>query len=170
MTDTITSHHKLPKNGVRIAYININSLRNKINEVTSLLSEHKLHILAISETHLDSSFEDTELYIKDYNIFRNDRNRYGGGVAFYIMNHLPVRVRTDMMQYNIEILWLQVHLPHQKSILLGCCYRPPGANNEYLDTICEIVQDIYFMGDFNIDWSSQNCPLKNKLQTAANTC
>lgn len=92
MTDTITSQHELLKRGVRIAHININSLRNKINEVTSLLSEHKLHILAISDTHLDSSFEDTELYIKDCNIFRNDRNRYGGGVAFYIQNHLPVKV------------------------------------------------------------------------------
>lgn len=81
------------------------------------------------------------------------------------MNHLPVRVRSDMMQYNIEILWL-----HQKPILLGCFYRPPGANNEYLHTICEmlddnttVAQDIYLMGDFNIDWSSQNWPLKNKL-------
>lgn len=177
MTNTITSQHKQPKRGLSIAHININSLRNKINEVTELLFEHKLHILAISETHLDSSFEDTELEISGYNIYRNDRNRYGGGVAFYVQNHVPVKIRMDMMQYNIEILWLHAYLPHRKPILLGCCYRPPSANNEYLDTICDMLdnnavvgQDIYFMGDFNIDWFALNCPLKNKMQTATNAC
>lgn len=136
-----------------------------------------MHILAISETHLDSSFEDTELVIKGYNIYTKDRNRYGGGVAFYIQDHVPVKIWTDMMQYNIEVLWLKNYLPHRKSILLGCCYRLPSTNNEYLDTICEMLknntvvgQDIYFMGDFNIDWLAQNCPLKTKLQTATNTC
>lgn len=53
---------------------------------------------------------------------------------------------------------------------LGCCYRPPNANNINLDSICDILesntivgQDIYFMGDFNIDWLASNCPMMNKL-------
>ena len=131
MTNTNTSQHLLPKRGLRIAHININSLRNKIVEVSNLLCKYNLHILAISETHLDFSFDDTEQYIEGYNIYRNDRDRFGGGVAFYIQDHLPTQIRTDMMKYDIEILWLQVHLPHRKSILLGCCYRPPNANGEY---------------------------------------
>lgn len=92
-----------------------------------------------------------------------------GGVAFYIQNHLPVKIRTDLMSFNIEILWLQMHLPHRKSILLCCCYRSPSANCEYLDTICKMLdintnvsQDIYFMGDLNIDWFSKDCHLKKK--------
>lgn len=84
---------------------------------------------------------------------------------------MPAKICADMMQYNIEVPWLKTYLPHRKPILLGCCYRPPSANNEYLDTICEMLenntvggQDIYLMGDFNIDWLAQNCPLKTKLR------
>lgn len=47
-----------------------------------------------------------------YNIFRNDRNAYGGGVACYFQSHLPVKVRQDLMLPDIEVLWLQVCLNH----------------------------------------------------------
>ena len=32
-----------------------------------------------------------------------------------------------------------------------------------LDINTAVGQDIYLMGDFNIDWFAQNCHLKNKL-------
>jgi len=169
--------YSLPRKGLRLAHININSLRNKINEVAELLNKFKIHILAISETHLDSSFDDTELYIEGYNIYRNDRNGFGGGVAFYILSHLPVKLRTDLMSFDIETLWLQMHLPHRKPTLLCCCYRPPSANYEYLDSMCKMLdmntnasQDIYFMGDLNIDWFAKDCHLKRKLLTTTNAC
>ncbi len=45
----------------------------------------------------------------------------------------------------------------------GCCYQLPSANSFYLDTICEMLHyssnlglETYLMGDFNIDWFSQN--------------
>jgi hypothetical protein len=46
-----------------------------------LSSAVKQYVLAISETHLDSSFEDAEISIHGYNLFRS---RYGGGAAVYI--------------------------------------------------------------------------------------
>lgn len=61
----------LPKKGLKIANINICSLRNKLTEI--LLSDN-VHILAVSETHLDSTFEDAALMIQGYSIFRRDRN------------------------------------------------------------------------------------------------
>lgn len=57
-------------------------------------------ILAISETHLDSTFEDAALIIQGYNIFRRDRNKFGGGVV----DHIPVKIRRDLMQYSVEVL------------------------------------------------------------------
>jgi hypothetical protein len=74
------------------------------------------------------------------------------------------------MLNTVEIIWLQVHLPHLKPILVGSCYKPPSANSQYLDNMCEILdnvceinREVYFLGDLNIDWPS--CPLKKKLQT-----
>ena len=169
--------HKLPKKGLKIAHINICSIRNKLTEVADVLLLNNLHILAVSETHLDSTFEDTSLMIHGYNIFRKDRNAHGGGVAFYIQNHIPVKVRQDLMSSDIEVLWLQVCLKHLKPILIGCCYRPPSANSWYLDKICEMLDhasstshEIYFMGDLNIDWNSFCCPMKMKLMNASAAC
>lgn len=169
-------HAKLPKKGLKIAHINICSIRNKITEVTEILMTDQLHILAISETHLDSTFEDSVLNIQGYNIVRKDRNAYGGGVDLFIQDHLPMRIRNDLMPLEVEALWLQIHSSHLKPLLIGCCYRPPSANSSYLDMVCEMLEnacnlgfETYFMGDLNIDWQGM-CPMRNKLQCMASAC
>lgn len=166
----------LPRKGFKVAHINICSLRNKIIEVSELLALG-IHVLAVSETHLDDTFNDEVLGIQGYDIFRRDRNIYGGGVAVYVQSHIPVKVRSDLMAANIEVIWLQISLPHAKPLLIGCVYRPPSANMDYLnqlclmlDEVCDLGHEIYFLGDTNIDWNSSSCPLKEKLQSTARTC
>lgn len=63
----------LPKKGLKVAHINICNLRNKVQEVGSLLHANNLHILAISESHLDQPFDDIEKAIQGYYIFRKDK-------------------------------------------------------------------------------------------------
>ena len=87
----------LPKTSLKIAQLNICSLRNKVHDITDVLVLNSINILAISETHLDDIFEDEALGIQGYNLYRKDRNRYGGGDTFYVQNHLPVKVREDIM-------------------------------------------------------------------------
>lgn len=67
--------------------------------------------------------------------------------------------------------------PTLKTILIGCCYRAPSANIQYLDNLCDILdrvieenRELYLLGDVNIDWLSETCPLKNKLKSAIDTC
>lgn len=48
----------LPMKGLKIADIHICSIRNKFIEIMEILLSDNLHILAISETHVDSTFED----------------------------------------------------------------------------------------------------------------
>lgn len=168
---------KLPKKGLKIAHVNICSLRNKVQDITNLLLSDNIHILAISETHLDDSFDDVSVSIQGYNIYRRDRNTYGGGVAIYIQSHIPVKRREDLMSSAVEALWLQVHLPHLKPLLLGCCYRPPSSDSQHLDNLCEMIdkvcdvnREIYLLGDLNINFLSSGCPLKKKLLTVTNAC
>jgi hypothetical protein len=87
----------------------------------------------MSETHLDNTFDDTVVAIQCFNIYR----KYGGGVAVYIQNHIPVK-----MLNTIEVIWLQVHLHHLKPILVGSCYRPPSANSQYLDNMCVMLYNV----------------------------
>ncbi len=72
-----------------MAHTNIRSIRNNLTEVEDILLSNNLHILAVSETHLDSTLEDTSLIIHGFNIFRNNRNANGGGIACYFQCHLP---------------------------------------------------------------------------------
>lgn len=41
------------------------------------------------------------------------------GVAVYVQSHIPVKLREDLISNVAEMLWLHVHLPHLKSLLLG---------------------------------------------------
>ena len=84
---------------------------------------NNIHILGISETHLETSFESSDLGVDVYTLFRKDLNKYGGGVAVYVQNQIPVKIRSDLVLDVIEALWIQVHLPQTKPILAGCCYR-----------------------------------------------
>lgn len=122
---------KLPKKGLKVAHINICSLRNKLIDITNILSQGNIYILAISETHLDSTFDNSAVSIHGYSIYRKDRNEYGGGVAIYIQDHIPANIRRDLMSNEIEAIWLQVYIPHLKPLLVGCCYRSPNTNSDY---------------------------------------
>ena len=73
--------------------------------------------------------------IQGYNIYRYNTNASGVGVAVYIQNHIPVKIREDLMLNIVEVIWLQVHLPHLKPFLVGSYYRQPSANSQYLDNV-----------------------------------
>ena len=171
------SNITLPRKGLKVAHLNICSLRNKVQDISQIILEHNLHILAISETHLGPSINSSIVKIDGYDIYRKDRNENGGGVAFYVQSHIPVRVREDLAVMGIEVIWLQAQLPHLRPVLIGCCYRPPDAPVMYLDQICEMLDrvcdsdnEVYFLGDINLNWNNQTCSLRRKLLSCADTC
>ncbi len=69
----------LPRKGLHIAHVNVCSLPNKMNEICNVLNTSDIHVLAIAESHLDSSITDGQIHVSGYNLIRKDRN--GGGVA-----------------------------------------------------------------------------------------
>lgn len=176
-TAVTTVTKKTSPKGLVLAHINICSLRNKVQELYLFLQINKVDILAVSETHLDCTFDDSEVSIEGFSIYRKDRNGFGGGVAIFIREHFPVKQRHDLMVDGIEAIWLQVQLPHLKPILVGCCYRAPNSNIQYLNDLCTMMdttteenRELYLLGDLNIDWLSDTCSLKNKLWTSSSTC
>ena len=76
--------------GLKFCHQNINSIRNKLVDVVSLLRDCKLDILALTESKLDPSRDkDHQFLIDGYQFFRFDRqcNR-GGGTVIYVKNEL----------------------------------------------------------------------------------
>lgn len=83
----------------------------------------------------------------------------------------------DLAIDGIEALWVLVHLPHTKPFLIGCCYRPPNADINYLSDVCSMLdkasdgnREVYFLSDMNINWLSDECNMKYKLSSMAKAC
>ncbi len=68
----------LPRKGPVLAHLNICSLRNKFHEITRICSEDNIHVLAQPESHLETTFGDSEQAFKGYRLYRKDRDKYGG--------------------------------------------------------------------------------------------
>ena len=74
--------HKL-----KIAHLNIRSLRNTSHliETKEIVKSHKIDVLTMSETWLNSTVTNGEIAIDDYKIYRLDRlHKEGGGVCAFV--------------------------------------------------------------------------------------
>jgi len=120
-----------------MAHLDVCSIRKK--ELNYLIKENSIHILAISETHLDATVFDTEISIDGYNVFRRDRNKHGGGIALYIRDNFPATLCSQFISIGLESLWVKVHL---KPVLIGCCYRPPGTDVQYMNDLCVLIEKV----------------------------
>ena len=74
------------QNNPLIAYLNINSLREKIISLREILKKTKIDVLCIDETKLDSSFPNHQFKIEGYQFppLRRDRNSKGGREMVFV--------------------------------------------------------------------------------------
>ena len=79
--------------GLHFLHVKVNSLLPKIDEVKLIANKSNATSLGISETKLDKTIMNSELYIEGYDLIRSDRNRHGGCVACYIKNERHYNVR-----------------------------------------------------------------------------
>ena len=72
-----------------IAHMNINSLRNKLHSLKTIIRE-SIDILLISETKIDESFLTSQFAIDGYSLpFRLNINGNSGGLLLYVRDNLP---------------------------------------------------------------------------------
>ena len=151
-------------NGFKCLHLNVHSLLPKMDEIRNMVSDLKIHCLSINETFLDKSIYDSEVNIENFSIFRNDRNRNGGGVALYIHTDLI----PSQTNFNIETesIWAHIKL-NGDTLIIGSIYRPPSSNSEYhttllheLDFIYSHGSDIIAMVDLNYDLLKGNDKIK----------
>jgi hypothetical protein len=106
----------------------------------------------------------SELEMHDYNIFRRDRNREGGGVLVATKKKLYGRINWSDTDYELIGVFIQVQYVGTAQVIGG--YRPlDNADMGIIDRLCEEVQrsgediNIIIAGDLNlpkIDWENRN--------------
>lgn len=155
-----------------IMHANVRSLRNKLDIIEA--EYNKFDIITFSETwlpienttrptsetRLSSEGTNKSFLLPNYHSpIRKDRpNGSYGGVAVYIKNYLVCIPRNDLEIDGLEAVWVETKLD-QKSLLIGCFYRPPGSNVHYWDLINDSIRkandanvQFIILGDFNVDY------------------
>ena len=74
--------------------------------------DRAIDILGLNETRLDNTIAESQIDIEGYDILRRDRNRNGGGVAFYVAQSLTYVNRQDLLSHeDLEILTVEIKGP-----------------------------------------------------------
>ena len=83
------------RTGVSVFYPNSRSLVNKIDQLELEIATYQYDLMVFTETHLDSSILDSELFPSIYTVFRRDRAQNGrrdGGMLIAVQDALRASV------------------------------------------------------------------------------
>ena len=109
-------------------YINVNSIRNKLDYMKLLLGQ-SLDIICISKTKLHETFPTAQFVMEGFNKpYRLDITSNSGGLLFYVKANLSSKF---ICFYNfpseIQCIPIELNISTKKYALLSI-YRPPNQN------------------------------------------
>ena len=155
---------EFPNNkGIKVAHLNVRSMRNKAVELQQFLLNNPYDILCLSETWLDEHSSDDMVSVSGYKFERKDRGANGGGVGCYIKDRYTYVRRFDLESDEIELMWLEIKLVNTKSLFVGVTYRKPSQHNSFfnilegeIERVLSISNDVILLGDFNCNMLTEN--------------
>ena len=156
--------------GFKIASLNIASLPAHIDELRLFMADKNLDVLAINETRLSDSIDNSCIHIQGYDIVRRDRNRNGGGVCLYIRSSINFKTRSSLMSDIYEAIVVEILKPNSQPFCIVAVYRPPGTEDEFFCYFEDVIKSLDFekkeiivIGDMNCNYlaESRNSELIN---------
>ena len=149
--------------GIKIAHLNIRSLRNKVIDLQQLLINNPYDILCLSETWLDEDITDNMITIPGYKFERRDRGQLGGGVGCYIKEKYTYIRRFDLEPNELELMWLEIKKSNASSLFVAVTYRKPNEHNLYfehlentIENVLSFSNNVILLGDFNCNMLTEN--------------
>lgn len=111
---------------LKIVFLNIRSVRNKLDELKLLCSSSKADIVIVNEIWI-STLEAPFFKIGGYSEILNCRDhREGGGTAMYISNNIDFNIREQSSNFNTTVAEV---LGFGEKFHLMTFYRPPIPNH-----------------------------------------
>ena len=160
------------KKSLKVAHININSMRHKFLPLSNLLLRSMLDALFLQETKIDESFPDSQFYIPNFKLYRKDVNSNIGGIMMYFRSDLGQQRRSDLeisecQSGRVEIMAVELILNGEKWLFCSVYKQPKVKDEHIIDILCKIIDKCtaeglktILVGDLNIDVSkSQHCLL-----------
>ena len=156
------------KFNIKIGYLNINSVVNKIDEVKELLNRNMFDILFLAETKIDSTVSSRLVSHPGFRTIRKDRKKGAGGLLAYIRNDLSAYRRLKLESSDIESICLDVKDSNNSRFILCACYRSPAKcirnlifspPYQQLSKICITPERSCFYSDTSI-WTCMRIEMK----------
>ena len=121
------------------------------------------------------SFQAINLLCLVINFVRKDRNKFGGGIAFYTDDHLPSWTIKIENAPGIEILIMEITICKNKNLVAGLLKPPNLSETDFttsLETIISKLSNSYekliLMGDFYMTTTAQK--MKFSIKNFFNKC
>ena len=158
--------------GLYLKHLNVNSLLPKIDELHNIAKCSNAVVIRITETKLDNTAYDSEVTIDVYSIVRNDRSRKGWGIACYIRSNICHSGRTCLSE-NLENIFIDLWFPKAKPISVDIFYKLPSQTRFLVQMVTEfesleLNNELYILGDFNIDLLFKGNCILNKTYEIEN--
>ena len=126
--ETQKSKRKQTKNA-KILNINFQSIKSKQDELENLISSVKQDIIFGTETWIDSTIKDIQIFPDGYHMVRNDRKLSGGGVLIAVRDTL-LTTAVPELHTLYEIVWCKLEIVGQRTVYLSTFYNPKTSNEE----------------------------------------
>ena len=145
-----------------IIHLNIRSLKNKLDDLHSLLVRTSItwDVICIAESWLKNDI--LQYYnLENYNLVASCRDSgEGGGVALYIHEKYSIKERVDLLSADCEASFVEITMNTRtgtSNMLVGELYRPPNQSSQvfmnYLENLLEKLENerktTIIAGDFN---------------------
>ena len=99
-------------------HLNLSSLQNKFFSISELI-KGEVDIFLINQSKVDESFTNNQFAMSGYKFIRRDRNKFGGGIAFYITDQLTSLIIAIKISSDIEILTIEITISEKKILVAG---------------------------------------------------
>lgn len=153
-------------NEVVIYYQNANGLRTKTNTFKQAVAINNFKIYVLTETGLNDTMFDNEVFTSDYVVYRCDRvigitsdKIQKGGVLIAVHVSMQSSLVSRCNDFGIEQLWIKVNI-FGKNIFICALYIPPQSKIElykaHITSITSAITQLnendicVIIGDFNL--------------------
>ena len=141
-------------NDIRVYYVNIRSIRNKIPELRNLIKSSDYDVYCFCETWLESDNSDL-LSNLGFKTFRRDRGSRGGGLIILAKNE----IFSKLLYSDEKLEILSISLTFGKKDIHIIVVYIPHPDNEILCKYWKILGNLLgyngstiVIGDFNVHW------------------
>jgi len=164
------------KNNLKMAHININSVRHKFDPLREILIAGFVDILFIQETKLDDTFPSAQFNVAGFKTIRQDFKSNSGGLMTIVRDDLTHNRRKDLEMNEIlnsgrvEMIVLELILKNEKWLFISLYKQPKVTDRDFAafldDYIIRLKRDCHNLvltGDLNIDFNSRNITINDIL-------